>query len=331
MFTPRPLVPALIAAGLVLSGIAAHVAFAADGQNPAADASYSSAFVPTHVDRIILLDIAKAGVRLVAVGERGVVFSSDDQGKTWGAQRTASTNTLTMLAFSDAQNGVAVGHGSVVLRTTDGGKSWAKIDVPDAGGDSLLGVTWLGAQRFVAYGGFGLYIESTDGGKTWKRHRILDADFDRHISRVLAVGEGKYLLVGESGTLALSDDALNWTAQKSPYEGSWFGALRTQSGAVLLYGMRGHLYRSEDQAKTWSPVDIKDERSIMNALQLADGRIVLVGMGGQIQISSDDGRSFTRLAQKTQESFAQVLSLPDGNLLTAGDAGVRPLVLSTHK
>ncbi|HDH16009.1 MAG TPA: hypothetical protein ENG90_05985, partial [Gammaproteobacteria bacterium] len=33
--------------------------------------------------RTLLLDITLAGTRIVAVGERGIVLTSDDSGKTW--------------------------------------------------------------------------------------------------------------------------------------------------------------------------------------------------------------------------------------------------------
>ena len=37
---------------------------------------------PIRKDRVVLLDVALAGKRVVAVGERGVVLGSDDDGKT---------------------------------------------------------------------------------------------------------------------------------------------------------------------------------------------------------------------------------------------------------
>ena len=43
--------------------------------------------------RSTLLDVASAGQRLVAVGERGHVLLSDDQGKTWRQARTVPTRT----------------------------------------------------------------------------------------------------------------------------------------------------------------------------------------------------------------------------------------------
>ena len=62
-------------------------------------------------DRIILIDITRAGDRLVAVGERGFALLSDDAGETWRSRETPVTRTLTGVSFRDAKVGVAVGRG----------------------------------------------------------------------------------------------------------------------------------------------------------------------------------------------------------------------------
>ena len=56
---------------------------------------------PIKPDRVILLDVAMAGKRIVAVGERGVVLLSDDNGKTWTSVRAPVTRTLTAVTFFD--------------------------------------------------------------------------------------------------------------------------------------------------------------------------------------------------------------------------------------
>ena len=75
--------------------------------------------------RAVLLDVARAGARLVAVGERGVVLLSDDNGATWRqAAAVAVSASLTAVQFVDERNGWAVGHAGVVLRSEDGGEHW---------------------------------------------------------------------------------------------------------------------------------------------------------------------------------------------------------------
>ena len=72
----------------------------------------------------LLLDITRAGDRLVAVGERGHVLYSDDRGENWIQARVPTSVMLTRLYFVNEQLGWAVGHDGNVLHSRDGGLSW---------------------------------------------------------------------------------------------------------------------------------------------------------------------------------------------------------------
>ena len=96
--------------------------------------------------RILLMDVTRAGDRLVTVGERGFTLVSDDAGQSWRAVATPVTRSLTRVAFENDKLGVAVGHGGSIVRTEDGGETWTAVAVEEAGVDSLLGVTSLGVE-----------------------------------------------------------------------------------------------------------------------------------------------------------------------------------------
>ena len=324
---------------LVCMAVAPWSAVSADDERPAP-------VVAIKPDRIILLDIDKSGERLVAVGERGFVLYSDDDGKTWTARPTPVTRTLTGVAFKDPQTGVAVGHGGSVVRTEDAGATWSQVQVEEAGTDSLLDVQHLGGDHFIAYGAFGLYLDSTDAGQSWTRRTILgststddagneaseppadeeeaeylDEGFDRHISRVIQV-DSTLLLVAESGTLARSSDGgANWTRLESPYEGSWFNALAVDNGSVLVVGMRGNVFRTADLGATWEKVPLGTTASLMGGAQLADGRILLVGNTGLLALSADRGRTLELHWSPASKGFAQIVEA-DGRLLAVGEGGV---------
>lgn len=311
-------------AGVLLAACAilGNGVVAAANEAPAAAGAYAPSFVPTKANRLVVLDVAKAGANLVAVGERGVILTSADGCTTWKAQRAPTTRTLTGVAFSDDKNGVAVGHGATILRTSDGGATWQAVTVADAGQDSLLGVVALGGTRLLAYGSFGAFLESKDNGATWTRSQIIDDEFDRHISQVFKAGN-KFVLVGESAALATSDDGIEWKRLESPYKGSWFGGLQTKGGALLIYGMRGNVYRSEDGGAHCKKIDLgPDPRSLTNGKVMEDGSIVLIGIAGRVVVSNDDGRSFAPVKAAVRQGLAQLMPLADGKLLVVGDAGV---------
>jgi len=300
-------------------------AMAEEQAAPAQPKPKSGVVVDVRSDRIVLMDIAQTGNRLIAVGERGFTLVSDDGGKTWKGSQTAVNRQLTGLAFRDDKVGVAVGHGGSFVRTEDGGTTWSKIAVDEAGEDSLLGVTHLGGDHFIAYGAFGLYFDSQDAGKTWQRKTVLSEDFDRHISQVIPVGTS-LLLVAESGTLARSDDGgTTWVALTSPYQGSYFGALAVKDGSVLAFGMRGNVYRSIDLGTTWQKIETGTTVSLMSGRQLADGRVMLVGNSGLIAESADNGQSFVLHSAQPGKGFAALLEKSGGGIIFAGESGVTPL------
>ncbi|PRA65986.1 glycosyl hydrolase [Pseudomonas sp. MYb187] len=302
----------LAGAGLCLLATAAHA------EPPGLDYQVS----PNHV---LLLGLANSGQHLVAVGERGVVMVADQQAQGWITVRTQTTRTLCGVAFANADVGVAVGHGGVLLRTEDGGRHWTALETA-ANGDALLGVAAMGEGRMAAWGAFGLYLLSKDNGLTWERLPVVEEAFDRHISRIIALADGNWLLVGESGTLAQSRDrGETWQALASPYAGSLFGAQQLRNGDLLIYGMRGNLWVSSDGGQTWSQRDSATTLAFNGAVELASGRVLVFGNSGLLLASDDQGHSFTALPS-THASLAKALELDSGRLLAVGDRGITSLI-----
>ncbi|MEN0107261.1 MAG: YCF48-related protein [Pseudomonas sp.] len=280
---------------------------------------------PIKADHVFLLGVANTGQYLVAVGERGVVLLADEHAEHWQAVRTPSTRTLAGVAFASPQIGVAVGHGGTLLRTVDAGASWQAIDCDTS--DALLGVAALGEGRMAAWGAFGLYLLSRDNGASWERIGLQDGEFDRHISQIIRLADGTWLMVGESGTLATShDQGENWQTLPSPYAGSLFGALQTQSGELLVFGMRGNLWGSADGGLTWSKRPTGTTLAFNGAAQLPSGRILVFGNSGLLLASDDQGQNFHALTG-SRASLAKGLPLADGRLLAVGDRGVSTLEL----
>ena len=57
----------------------------------------------------LLLDIEKAGDRLITVGERGHILISDDGGNQWQQSEVPINQMLNAVSFPDSQHGWAVG------------------------------------------------------------------------------------------------------------------------------------------------------------------------------------------------------------------------------
>lgn len=300
----------------------------------------------------VLLSVARAGDRLVAVGERGTILLSDDQGQSWQQAASPVSVSLTRVSFTDAQHGWAVGHGQVVLATQDGGKSWtrqldgvqaAKLELDavnghpqaseeqrkqaqrlvDQGPDKpFLDVHFFDAQRGLVVGAYGAIFATQDGGKTWRSRRAdVPNPTGRHLNHLLVQGPSVYL-AGEQGALfhAAAPDAAFKPIQ-TPYAGTFFGIFASSQGDLLAYGLRGNVWRNAAGSETWDKVNTPAPVTITAATRLSDGRLVLVDEAGKLLLSADGGRSFAAVRLKQAASFTDVVQARDGSLVMSSARG----------
>ena len=97
-------------------------------------------------DLDLLEAITRAGSRLVAVGEHGIIIFSDDDGESWHQAAVPVDLTLNAVAFATPQDGWAAGALGVVLHTTDGGMRW-KVEMTGVQVNQLIAVA---AHQFAA-------------------------------------------------------------------------------------------------------------------------------------------------------------------------------------
>ena len=271
---------------------------------------------------MLLLDGVAVGAEILAVGERGTIIGSADQGRTWEARPSPAKATLTGLSFApDSRRGWAVGHDALILATDDGGRSWRRQWQGANLTDSFLDVLALDERHVIAVGAFGLCVETTDGGATWTTRRLLDDDY--HLNRLTRGPTGTLYLAGEHGTLLRSRDrGATWDGIHSPYDGSFYGILPLGETRVLAYGLRGRLYLSEDDGDTWEPVENERRNLMLTAVAVAPGRVIVAGQARAFVALDLAQRTLQSTHPAMQTAVAELLLLPDGALLCLGEAGV---------
>jgi photosystem II stability/assembly factor-like uncharacterized protein len=298
----------------------------------------------------LLLDLATAGDRLVAVGERGHILWSDDQGRTWRQAESVPTQALlTGVCFADARRGVAVGHDEVILTTQDGGYTWQRTHYAPQAQQPLLDV-WCGADgRVIAVGAYSAYFTSGDGGASWTERKLEaqpapdkskaaasgavpagdEAGGGYHLNRIVVASAARLYVAAEAGHLYRSDDGGSaWTELPSPYEGSFFGVLPLGGDVLLAYGLRGNLFRSEDAGSTWQRIETGTVAMLDGATKLENGGVVVVGLSGVVLVSHDGGRSFTLLQQADRKGLSAALPVSAEELVAAGEGGVKLIQLN---
>lgn len=273
--------------------------------------------------RSLLLDVAAAGQRLVAVGERGHILLSDDHGSTWIQADVVPTGTLlTGVCFSNAEQGVSVGHDETILVTQDAGRTWTLTHLATQSQQPLLDVACLGDGRAIAVGAHGVYFITRGRGASWKENN-LGQDF--HLNKVVAASPTRLYIAAEAGHLYRSDDAgENWRELSSPYEGSFFGVRPLGGDVVLAYGLRGNLFRSEDAGATWRKVETGTHALLNDAVKLDAGDLVAaVGLSGVLLVSRDAGRSFLLVQQEDRKGLSAATGVGGNELVAVGEGGAR--------
>ena len=108
----------------------------------------------------------------------------------------------------------------------------------------------------------------------------------------------------------------------SPYIGSFFGVLPLEGDTVLVYGLRGHLFRSEDAGNSWQEIKTPTQEMLTNAILKSDGEIYITGLGGTLLKSIDDGLSFSLVEQGHRDAFTAIIQSNEDKLFTIGEKGV---------
>ncbi|MFJ4384730.1 WD40/YVTN/BNR-like repeat-containing protein [Pseudomonas sp. NPDC089408] len=277
-----------------------------------------------------LRDVALAGQRLVAVGPRGHILYSDDHGVHWQQAQVPVSADLNAVSFATPELGWAVGHDGVVLHSRDGGVHWQKqLDgralaeqLPAATTDNALLDVWFNdAHTGYAVGVFNLLLRTTDGGEHWQPwldHS--DNPQGLHLTSLAAVA-GDLYITGEQGLL-LKWDGARFSRIDTPYAGTLFGAAG-KPGVLLIYGLRGHAYRSSDGGQQWQAVDTGINTSLTAAGFDRDGQLWLASQAGDLLLSRDDGASFSPVPQRARGPVTALANDAGSGLVLVGERGVR--------
>ena len=330
-------------------GAAAGAATAA----PVADRLARPALMAAQPARAYLTGIARAGKRLVAVGERGIIVLSDDDGATWRQARVPVGVTLAAVQFPTATQGWAVGHDGVVLHSGDGGATWTRqLDglqaarlvlrnaqagqagqggaayladserlVADGPDKPFLGLHFSDENNGIVVGAYNLAFRTRDGGRTWSPFgNRLDNPKASHLYAVAASG-GDVLIAGEQGVLLRSTDGGGTFARIAlPYKGSFF-ALAFDGADAVVAGLGGNAFASHDRGATWTALAVPAPVSV-TAARLGQGRLLMANQAGTLLAGSTAGGALAPLNAQALPQPNDMIALADGAIVTVGVAGV---------
>jgi photosystem II stability/assembly factor-like uncharacterized protein len=214
-----------------------------------------------------------------AVGDRSILTTTSDGGKTWIARKVAMEVDLSGgqslaaadpifydVQFTDTQHGWIVGEFGKIMHTADGGETWKGqeatlmegtnifdlLDLP-----TLFGLHMIDAQNGIAAGLEGHIARTKDGGQRWTYDAVkVDYPLVDPLFQVFEFPDGTGWASGSAGEVV----------RRSPGDDAWGRAQLGQDVLTWLRGLHffdkdhgwmvggyGLIYRTTDGGKTWLP------------------------------------------------------------------------------
>lgn len=307
----------------LLGGLLGSVALAQQAPEAAKQEHVLATFPARHMEGALLAPIneaTRAGSRIVAVGANGVILLSDDEGKHFRqAKNVPIRSTLTSVSFADAQHGWAAGHWGIILGTTDGGENWSILRKDTSVDQPLFSIRFKNANEGLAVGLWSLMLATTDGGKSWSSVQLPNAPgrnkADLNLMHIFSGRNGQYFITAEQGIVLKSGaDWQHWEYLSTGYNGTLWTGTSLPDGKLMVAGLRGSLYASDDDGATWKRADTQTSSSITD-IAASNGVVMAVGLDGVTLESADGGHlfrtrqrddrlSYTALVPRTTGGFA---------------------------
>lgn len=270
----------------------------------------------------VMLALTRAGRRLLASGERGLIILSDDSGKTWVQARVPVSVSLTSLCFRNEREGWAAGNLGVVLRTTDGGMSWSRV----LDGRSAAALTRQAAQAALETG-----KPDPDHAQAALRLaldnalRLVDEGADKPLLDLALARDGTLYALGAYGlAFASSDGGGRWQARMDGLpnpDGLTLNGLVERHQETFVYGEQGLLLHMAAPGQPFKPQSLPSPTSVFGAVALRGGPLLLLGLRGKVFRSAQPGAPWTEIQTPVDATLLTGLELDDGTVLLAGAAG----------
>ena len=298
-----------------------------------------------------------AGMRIVAVGSRGLIAVSDDKAENWKQVPSPVASDLVTVRFIDANQGWIVGHDGVILHSSDGGSTWHKqmdgrqaqkllaehFGSLDAKGDpnakrwlneialnyangpeqSLLDLWFDDENNGYVVGSFGTVFRTIDGGASWQPlMEQVRSDELVHLNAIRRV-KGDLYLASERGVVFKLDRTTGrFEPLSTGYKGSFFGLVEHDAQPLAL-GLLGNAYLYSDEGKAWTKVETGLSANVTGAVPLSDGRILLLGLDGAASLLDRKGKVPVSVKTDYSKPLTGAIQLSANKALLVGQGGLR--------
>ena len=238
----------------------------------------------------------------VAVGKKGAIRTSSDNGTSWDNGTSGTTSYLYEIAYGDSTF-VTVGQSGTIRTSSDNGTTWSTGTTSEtstyegvAYGNILLADNTT-HKAFVALGSSNVW-KSIDSGSNW--NQITTANLND-----VAFGNSIFIGCGDDGAIETSNNGSNPWSSVTSGASQDLNAITYGNNRFISVGDDGKLIKSTDNGSTWGDVN----SGVLNSYDLesiAYGNNKFVGVGYKTVIVSSDNNSTGYTVTQTTLSFEDV-------------------------
>lgn len=283
----------------------------------------------------LLNDATRAGDRIVAVGERGHVIFSDDEGQTWTQAEVPVSVTLNAVDFAGDSHGWVVGHSGVILHSSDAGASWElQLDGLQA---AELVIESKEEQIAEMEERIEQAPEEEKGDLEWALDDLffaletVQADMDvGPVNPLLDVwfeNDQHGFAVGAYGmvlrTLDGGETWQDWAPKLRNPQGFHLNSVaQVTGGALAIVGEAGQVHISVDNGETWERRESPYDGSLFGVMGTGQVNEVLAfGLRGNAMLSTDLGRSWSMVPMESTATLNSGNVAEDGRITLVGNSG----------
>jgi photosystem II stability/assembly factor-like uncharacterized protein len=294
----------------------------------------------------LLLDVEPRGDgAYVAVGDRGVIIVSDENGNGWQQASVPASVMLTAVHFPTPASGWAVGHDGLILHSSDGGLSWEKQLDGHELNEQIIAV----AERIVAQ--YEEEVEALQAEQTPDEMALEEAEFQLEEAEFMLEGaqddaeagpvrplldvwfrnEREGYVSGSYGMLLhTTDGGQSWDLVSERMDNPQAFHLNqivvAPDGAMYIAGEAGYVFRSLDGGQTWDSLEPGYEGSFYGIVVVPGAagsyELLAYGLRGNLFASSDRGETWDELDSGTTVTMTTGALLADRSVLLAGQGGL---------
>jgi photosystem II stability/assembly factor-like uncharacterized protein len=242
--------------------------------------SWSPVSVSSATENVLDFARSRDPHRIWAVGPRGMLLRSLDDGATWQDRSLGKDITLNAVTFVDDQEGWIVGEFGTILHTVDGGETW---------------------QRSEQITGLPPYVEDVSEEVALRVGIPPLTQDDLYLFDAAFVTPEAGYLIGAGGfVLSTVDRGQHWTAARAGTRNTLFKVVATPGGGLIAMGVLGTVVHH--RAERWTPDEDISHKVFtwLRGLDFSpDGALgVLVGGKATVLLTRDQGASWERLPRE---------------------------------